>query len=760
MQHRPEQLSCRFSSIALLGTALLGAVVAQDPSHPAVVFSADLIVPLHDVADSANGSELWAAASDYKASFHYGIRFIPWPSRGAAAKSWRWRTVVPAVAHADSDSAPPTPIRIDDRRVAYEHPQYRECYEVRANGIEQTFVIEQPIDGEFEIVGAIESELQAEDREFTHAPIRFTGGESCLDYGAAFAIDGAGRVVPLETAYRAGRIHIRVSHALLTNATFPLLIDPLIEAVVLDSSTAPLTAMAVEVDRTGTGRNTAIAFSRTFAATDDDVFLFLAESNFASRSLVFSRVTTANETEPDVALVVPADRWIVAYTRDAGTSSGEQVWLHHHALGSLAFSSTVASLASPSGGRQRRPSVGGCDFGSNSANSVVIVREVEPANTSGETNATAIWASILDPVAGAVAHYEIGTTHLQDLSRPSVSRSHDGRSWMVAWQRLPRFGAVRQGVIATHLKVDGTRDVGGFFTDREPLAEHKLAPIVDGRAGRYLIAFAVVADVGGIPPSDDRGESNWVQRFDWPIAGSTPTRTWPSQRIATVSGGRYWRIDDVAADFATGSHFAVAHSIDSPIGRYPSLTVVGFRGVPIASHALGFAGGLPSGVAFDAVNRRFAVAYGQAVTVGGSVEQQIHARAWVYPALSPPSEYGSGCGPSLIHASEQRFLIGNEWPSIDVERVAPQVPVWLLVGLRSTDLPLDPYGLFGCRLLIAPVNGSFLAVLPTMSSVSGTASIEFPLIETLPSIDLHFQWLYADPGAGWRMSNAVAVAIR
>ncbi|MBK8979280.1 MAG: hypothetical protein IPM29_25565 [Planctomycetes bacterium] len=755
----------------LVSIAGLAAISSAQSGSIAPDVRTDLLkglrVPLHTVPAGESGTpELWAGGTDFKASFAAGVTFLPRPAAPTdRASPWRWDTTTIRVAGKDQSLA----LREDAVIIDAFHceivlaPGVRERYEVLPHGLEQTFVLTMPLTGDVEIVGSVSGAYTADERAPMHADIRFRSddGRSAMTFGAATAIDADGRRLPLETGWRDGRLSIRVPSDWLARASFPVVVDPLLAPVTLSTASAPVTGMTVERDLSRSTANVAVALSRTFASTDDDVFMILCDDGFAAPRVVFSRITLASETEPDLAVVLPADRFVVAWGRSTGVASSEQVWLHAHALGATGFDSTASQLPSPQGGRQRRAAVGGADYARSAVGVALILREVEPANTTGETNATSIWGTLWTPATGAMTHLEIAAASQQDTMYPAVSRSHDNHTWMVAWQRLATFGARRQTVIARHVGIDGSLNGGGFFTDRETLAEHKMRPKLDGRNGRYLISFGTVgAAAGSLPPTDDVAEMLWVQRFDWPYASSVPTRTHPSTRIATASGGRFMRTGDVAMDVTTSSHWAVTHSIDSPLGRYVTLSVVGYRGLERDRHVLGFDGAWPSATTFDQAGRRFLVAFAQQPL--GTANHGVVGRVWQYPTQSAPVGYGNRCGTATISAGESPWRIGAEFPYVRLSTAGASRPAALLLSREAADLPLDPYGFTGCRLLVDLAPTAFVTSLGTSTSASGSAVLEFPLPETLSAFDLCFQWIHANASApgGIQTSDATRVEIR
>src|SRR5688500_4806079 len=76
---------------------LAASLFAQSHDAGAVPAAGDfsLRTPIHSHAGGEAGETygVWAAGSRYKASFHGGMRFVPFVARGADPVSLAWRTV-------------------------------------------------------------------------------------------------------------------------------------------------------------------------------------------------------------------------------------------------------------------------------------------------------------------------------------------------------------------------------------------------------------------------------------------------------------------------------------------------------------------------------------------------------------------------------------------------------------------------------------------------------------------------------------------
>lgn len=755
--------------VAALAASLVSLAPAQD-NVAAQDLLLDLRVPIHAAPDADGQDALWAGAADWKARFGEGVAFLPRPARASdSAVPFTWRTLSLRVG------TQPCALRHDARptargafRCEIDHGAMVEAYDVLATGLEQSFVLPSPLTKDLVIAGAIDGRYTANPRGPEHAAIEFVPvdatareGASHVRYGAAMAIDARGRRLALASSFDGAAIALHVPGDWLASAAYPVVVDPLLSPILLDAASAPITAVRLGRDPTRSSANLAVAVSRRFASTDDDVFCFLASPDLSSRALVFSRITTASELEPALAYQASVDRFVFAWSRAVSATNTEQVQLHVHPGGSQSFLADAVTLPSP-GGRQRRPAVGGLGFaGLNTHDEVLIAREVEPASTSGETNATRIWCAVYDPLLGLVSDVEIGPAY--DSARPSVTHDSANHSWLVAWQWRPAFGDARWNVGATRVTKTGQTTGQLFQPDTSAQPYHLSVPVVAGIHGHFCLAYAVSSDAqGGITAATERGESVRVQTFDWPQSSPGPQTLAPSVSGLAASGGRFVRPDALAMDESTGSHWAITQSIDSAIGRFIRFGLLSWRGAPCEQHDLGFQGGLPSGLAWDADEQRFAVVYGQSITVGSAVEHRLYGRFFVPAVPQPPVSYGSSCLPGVLTVGTQPFRVGNRFPSLSLSGGHPAMPASLLLALDDADLPLDAFGFPGCRLLVDLSPQSQLASIGVTTGASGEARLTLTLPETLAPFDLHVQWVHAHPTApgGLKTTQAMRIGIR
>src|SRR5690606_23139412 len=226
----------RFAATAAVPLALLGgALLAQEPLAAARVDDAlpHQRTPVHTAeADEGVPYGLWAAGARYKASFHDGMTFVPYlGSEYPTTVEFRWRTTAVEVGGAVLEAASEPRRTHTDYRVEYDLGSVVEAYDVRADGLEQTFVLERPLGtGDLVVRGVVTSPLTAPDVPPAHQALEFRDaeGRAIVRYGAATAVDARGRRQPMRTCCSNGEVTLHLDGAWLRDAAYPVVVDPII----------------------------------------------------------------------------------------------------------------------------------------------------------------------------------------------------------------------------------------------------------------------------------------------------------------------------------------------------------------------------------------------------------------------------------------------------------------------------------------------------------------------------------------------------
>ncbi|MCB9879463.1 MAG: hypothetical protein H6835_17855 [Planctomycetes bacterium] len=740
---------------AALAAALAGTTAAaQAPLTPPVT-------PIHTAADDLGiAYGVWAAGDRYKVSFHDGMTFVPYLGADyPRTQSLAWRTISARLGGREllDDRAPDA--NGSGTRFEYRFGVLTEAYDVLPDGLEQSFVLrERPAVGDLVIRGALTTGLHAADRAAACAPLTFADeqGVAVVDYGRAVAIDAAGRRCDVTTALADGTVTLRVPGEWLADAALPVVVDPFVTTTVNFSLTS---AAPIEVDigrdDTANTDNVAVVYSKSVSASDDDLWVVLADDDFTTGTVVFSDVTTSWSTSQGrCAFVGGTDRWVVAFQRYfANTPTLSRIRAHNHASADTTLSTTVASLGVGSNENHWRPDVGGVTSTA-LGNQALIVFQVE--NNGGgdfaETSSSKCAAVLFDTTTtnGTFGSAFVLTSSLfNDSERPSVNQVSEGgpsSAWVCAFQRYSTIVPNDAwDIAAVRVAANGSITSGTWVSDyaTAPQLTHQLGPVVEGQLGRYAVTFAV-ADATNYPGklADPNGTAIAIERFDW-YGGSAPT-TAQAPVVLRSAGLRSYQTSGLAYDTDTGSHWT-ATSRWTLFGPSLAYDRVGFQGQLLESGTIHqttttpIAGG---GVTFDNDHHTVLGAYG---FQGGF--STIAGVTISYPAQPATTTSGVPCGTASLSWAESQ-LIGSEFSGI-VSAGAPNGSVHLLVlADAGINVPLVFPGLVapGCSLFV-PVSGpDYLGMFP--AALGGVVLWTLPLIEGLPAQTLHFQDWYLDPATG------------
>jgi hypothetical protein len=209
-----------FCLAAAAAQALSQSEPTPPPFSPAPVF------------EEAHDGAVLAAGADYAARFDAGgAQFVP--ALGAdAERSWPIRFSLAAARVGERELAlqPALPQRTGNV-LSFARGAARELYVMRGTGMEQQFLFEAlPARGELVLTIDVASELVGE-RDEKGAGLRFLGPQGGVHYGAAVAIDAAGRRTPMALQLVGGDIELRVPSSFVEAAALPLVVDPLVTSL-------------------------------------------------------------------------------------------------------------------------------------------------------------------------------------------------------------------------------------------------------------------------------------------------------------------------------------------------------------------------------------------------------------------------------------------------------------------------------------------------------------------------------------------------
>ncbi|MBK8979282.1 MAG: hypothetical protein IPM29_25575 [Planctomycetes bacterium] len=712
--------------------------------------------PIRSQGDDASLGA-WAAGDDFKVGFVDGATtVVPYLGREAPHNlPWRWRTISATVGDRDLLGPSGTTEHRADLRYERRRGALLERWDVRADGVEQSFVVDRLPSRTADLVvsGRVDSTLRCEDRPPQAAPLRFVdpAGRAELHYGTALAFDAAGRTCAVPTAFAAGIIELRVPAAFVAAATLPLTIDPLVDVWVIGSGSLPSVApgvLDVDVDRVSASDRMSLIRTevRWASAADGDLFVTRSRDDFAvSQTIHTDLSTTESSYDASVAAVDMNRSFVVAWTRGVPGDT----WIVWFVMPADAATPTVIRAAShPIEQREHSARLGGRKGLEGAGATALLVRLRDRRDGTGTTE---VWASVLDATSAGSEGTPFrlagsGQVLVADHAEPWVARDvyGAGAPWPVAWQTFAQL-AGRWTVSVTQVRPDGSV-AGTTFSPTLPSgsALHAMQPRVEGSFGRYLLAYTV-ADAVQYPGqiSNPAGRSVRVQRFDWPTVGSVaPTAAWPPVTLAS-STQRDLLLGGLAHDARTQSHWALAWH---RYGHGQQVARLGYRGrildfADLPEPATGSSVHTAAAVAHDRALERFPVHYAVRNTAtNGQVSWLRYGGRVEHPALQPPTITGPACGP--IAASQNRFRIGTEAPALVMIAGVAGRPALCVLSLTTANIPLSTFGINGgCALQVDPLAPNFILATPHVTDSRGDARLSFPLPEQTPPFDLYAQWL-------------------
>lgn len=303
----------------LLALALLTYLPAQQPETPT---AGQALATTGIVADPAGTP--WAVGLDYKAALQPGgIDFVPALPEAPDNRMFRLRLdrilrgeQVLHLAATGEDAPRPT---CRDHDVWYERGAIREHFRLAPRGMELSYTVPDRPAGAGDLVvrcrvtGGLQPEAQS-DGTLRFLDHRFGG----VQVGHVTGIDAGGARCRGSLGLVDGELELRLPHAFVEHARYPLVLDPWI-------STASLVPQGGGNDSFVTGTSgaggfapfTTWVFCRRFSASDSDVYAV----NSNSTSLLLGIANTANlvETAPVIAT---ANLWQPIVWQEGPTATG------------------------------------------------------------------------------------------------------------------------------------------------------------------------------------------------------------------------------------------------------------------------------------------------------------------------------------------------------------------------------------------------------------------------------------------------------
>ena len=684
-------------------------------------------VPVHTAADDGGQTYgLWASGSDYKVSFHDGMAFYPVLGPDAPRNlPVRWQTT--EVRTGDGALALDlVATHATDWRVEYRRQGFVEAYDVRDDGVEQTFELARRPQGHGDIVvrGRFVSELSAAPTDATvqDLVLRDGKGAAVVRYGRALAIDADGSTAAVTTAFDGDRVELRLAADRVTDLRFPLVIDPLLSNAIV--GTGGGAALSTAIARDSDNGHQMVTMERQVSASDTDVFALLTFDTWSFATTVFNDIATWDSRSIDTAHVGGANRWVVPFVRDFGFSS--QVRCHYHPEASFALNNVVHSLTDDDYATEI--AVGGARSGTEA---LIVYRHDVASTNDADSSIRAIAVDARQVVK--ILEFEVNSSpRWTDGARPAIaeSRANASEPWDVAYEELDNDTTGDDwNVFVTRVHANGLVESPVELGNPSNLT-HNYGAQIDADEGICRVAFLASPNGGRI--AGPNGPEIWTQSVDW--TGAAPA----VGPLKLVRSGVGLRVGGLAYDSATDSHWTIASS-ERLAQRLAYYDRMGYDAEVVESGTINSSGAEFPSITYDVDANQYALAFANGSTVLGV--------RLAYPSTSGPLFRGHDCGPARISVAGT-FHENQPWAGSNNFRILlsnpPQNPAAvLLIGVGGADIDLSPMGLTGCGLFLDPAR--ILAHVP--APAGGSVGLTVPLPSSTRGLGGYAQWVYATPGA-------------
>jgi len=757
-------LSCRQASTCagfLLAVSLTPALLAQQPDLPAqqgedaavseshlltaLERGAEPLVPVH-TAEPDSGYEygVWGAGPGYKISFHDGATFVPMLGRDYPHNQpWSWSTTSARVGDRELVRSA-AQLSYEGHRAEYALGGIVEAYDLRRDGVEQTFVIDaHPGGGTGDLVirGVVRSMLRSAPVEAVHGGLSFVdaAGRECVTYGAATAVDAAGARMPMTTSFVGGELTLRLDGDWLANAAFPVVVDPLLAGGGHYSGPTRYSVDLVRDSETST-EATWMAYSYYASATDRDLWGVRWNDNGTTASVFFQDVTsTWSSEDPSCAYNASANSAVVAFQRVfLGGTSG--VRLHRHLRSDFGWNTGVNNV--PASDNCWRPDVGGTEL-NNAGENVLVTYQQENNNFSPfqNTSSSAIYGVTYSALDGSWgAPFLIAGSLFSDSERPSINQvslgNTNGNTWLVAYQSRSTLMIVGGTPADWNIYV---REVDVFGNVSSATAidagndDHQFAPQIAGQNGRYLVGF-VTDTSGGLTPQGTNGRQLRVTRLDWTPGSGVGTQPWGTVVLNSTGDARN-DFGGLAFNRTSRSHWGVL--LRSTVTQNLYLYTVGYSGMQVTYDIVHAPAGSDTtalgGLTFNEFNEQFLIGYAENGTPN-YVTLDRFAPAYV----PPPSTSGVACSTATIGWSGSQ-QIGNDQGAIVVNGAAPDSIHALVMATSTASAVLFGIGFIedGCWLLVPNVGPDHVGIFDLR--LGSNVAWNLPLPEFLAPGYFYFQ---------------------
>ncbi|MBK8980078.1 MAG: hypothetical protein IPM29_29615 [Planctomycetes bacterium] len=297
---------------------------ATDLDRPAAIPVAESHRRLERVlVDEPGDGRIWALAESYKAAFDArGFEYVPFFGADAPA-NYPLRFALRAVTIAAEPLALPAEASVSrgDLRVTLARGPVDEIYLLGLDEVEQRFVVRCDRPGDLTVSIEVTTGL---DPAQSNDGIAWRNDQGTVSYGAAFVVDGVRRQ-PITTERDGNLLRLHVPAAMRRGTE--LVIDPVIRSHPQFNVSQGSIYSDPDIAVLHPGGRYLIAYERAFSSRDSDIVSELHDAQgFIPGSLAAVEATTAVHVRPRVAAVKAAARFLVVSQQDSSSTSTSEVW--------------------------------------------------------------------------------------------------------------------------------------------------------------------------------------------------------------------------------------------------------------------------------------------------------------------------------------------------------------------------------------------------------------------------------------------------
>lgn len=370
----------------------------------------------------ADGS-LLAVGSAYKATFAAG-QLVFTPALGALADhDLPLAMSVTHVGRGDLLPVGPAGTAQGELLVEFVRDQLTERYEVRPDGLKQSFVFTQLPKGGGDLVVRTRfvSELHAERAHSDGALLFTVPGVGGVTIGQVVGIDAHGRRAMGSMRCRGDTLDFVLPADFVAHAALPLVVDPLLNPLVFVSATLEDDTDPVVAHLGSPFNHYMIVWKRAMSASNSDILAqrYFDDLSGNAGSLISIEASAVSADSPRVVSTPANTSWFVCW-RQASDILGVKIFNN----GTLTGVVTLAGGADV----QTEPDLGGDGFGGQP-----IAIAVWCNRSTDSIDACSINMTTSPPTVGPVVTLIANPSATQQLSDPVLPRSNPTQNWLLTY---------------------------------------------------------------------------------------------------------------------------------------------------------------------------------------------------------------------------------------------------------------------------------------------------------------------------------------